>query len=112
MTDRAVATAAVGLHILAVTQRERTRTLLRRTFPRRRGKVTVVRASGECADAMASDLVDAVIVDTSPLSEDFWHAAALARTLDPTLPDVAPPSTHPPPVCGTPARPRWPPLRR
>ena len=88
MTDRAVATAAVGLHILAVTQRERTRTLLRRTFPRRRGKVTVVRASGECADAMASDLVDAVIVDTSPLSEDFWHAAALAREF-PSVPFFA-----------------------
>ncbi len=88
MTERAVPPTTPALHILALTHRERTRTVWRRVFPRRRGKLTVVRTSDEFAAAICTDLVDAVLIDTAQPTDDLWTAVALAREF-PSVPFFA-----------------------
>lgn len=75
-------TLVPGPTVLALSGRERTRALLKRAFPRRRGKLTCVRTVGEFAEAFGRGLVDAAIVDMAPHphpTEDTWRAVALAR---------------------------------
>lgn len=89
MTDRTPAlVSAPGPHVLAYTQRERMRALLRRVFPRRKGKLTLVRSAEEFDLAIRSDLVDAAIVDTAQPTDDVWATAAFAREF-PSVPFFA-----------------------
>lgn len=88
MTERSAPPTTPALYILALTPRERTRTLLRRIFPRRRGELTLVRTSEEFTAAIRGDLVDAVIIDTAHPTDDIWLAAALAREF-PSVPFFA-----------------------
>lgn len=74
--------------ILALTARERTREFLRRSFPRRRGRLGVVRSAPELREALRSTLADAVIVDLAQPNEEQWAAAALARDF-PSVPFFA-----------------------
>lgn len=74
--------------ILALGARERTREMLRRSFPRRRGRLSLVRTADELRDAMRSTLVDAVIVDLAQAADEQWAAAALARDF-PSVPFFA-----------------------
>lgn len=82
------------LAIVALTTRERTRDQLRRSFPRRRAKLTLVRQAAELAGALRAGVTDAVLVDLSPSSDDQWAAAALARDY-PSIPFVALTSLRP-----------------
>jgi AraC-like DNA-binding protein len=74
--------------ILALGARERTREMLRRSFPRRRGRLSLVRTADELREAMRSTLVDAVIVDLAQAADEQWAAAALARDF-PSVPFFA-----------------------
>jgi AraC-like DNA-binding protein len=65
--------------VVALGARERARELLRRAFPRRRGRLTMVRTAAELAATLRAQLADAVIVDLGQPGEDQWAAAALAR---------------------------------
>jgi AraC-like DNA-binding protein len=78
VTARAV-TYPSGPHVLALASRDRARDLLKRAFPRRRGKLTMARTVAEFAAAFKKSLVDAVIVDFAHPTEEVWKGAALAR---------------------------------
>ncbi len=74
--------------IVALGVRERTRETLRRAFPRRRGRLTLVRTAAELQEAMGAAMVDAVVIDLGQPGDDQWAAAALARDY-PSIPFFA-----------------------
>lgn len=74
--------------VVACCARERARDVLRRSFPRRRGRLTLVRHAAELAQALREDLVDAVVVDLGQATDEQWAAAALARDF-PSVPFFA-----------------------
>lgn len=74
--------------ILVIGARERSRDLLRRALPKRRGKVTFVRTKDDLAAAMRRAMVDAVIVDLAQPGDELWSAAELAREF-PSIPFFA-----------------------
>ena len=61
------------------TARERTRTLMRAAFPRRRIRLLLTRTVEEFEAVFRSVLVDAAVVDLAGAQEETWRAAALAR---------------------------------
>lgn len=65
--------------IVAFLHRERTRTLVRAAFPRRRTRVLVARNAVEFGAAFKETLVDAAVVDVGSAQDDTWRAASLAR---------------------------------
>ena len=65
--------------VAALAPRERSRELLRRAFPRRRGRLLLARGVAEFTGAFRRGLVDAAIVDIASPTEDTWRAAKLAR---------------------------------
>jgi AraC-like DNA-binding protein len=69
----------LGPNVLALASRDRARDLLKRAFPRRRGKLVLARTVGEFTGAFKKALVDAVIVDLAHPTEETWKATALAR---------------------------------
>lgn len=73
--------------IAAYAPRERTRDMLRAAFPRRRGRVVVVRSAADLARTLRTTLVDAVVVDLAGAQAETWAAAALARDF-PTMPFI------------------------
>lgn len=75
-TARRVATPlpVVVLH----TSRDRARTMMRATFPRRRARLLLARTPAELEASVRSELVDAAIVDLTSASDDTWRAAGLA----------------------------------
>ena len=85
---RRAALVSPGPTVLAIAARERSRTLLRKSFPRRRGKLTLVRTAEEFANAFNESLVDAAVVDIAQPNEETWKAAALARDF-PSVPFFA-----------------------
>ncbi len=78
MVARAVA-FPLGPHVLALASRDRARDLLKRAFPRRRGKLSLARTITEFSGAFKKSLIDAVIVDVGHPTEETWRATALAR---------------------------------
>jgi AraC-like DNA-binding protein len=79
MPSRAsVAAAEEGPTVLAFTARERTKALLKKAFPRRRGRLVLCRSSAELASAFSRTLVDAVVIDVAGGVDDTWKAASLA----------------------------------
>jgi AraC-like DNA-binding protein len=82
-----VSTTAAALaappSIVVFVQRERSRSLLRTAFPRRKGRVLVARSAGDFESAFRHTLVDAAIVDVGSVQgstpEETWRAASLAR---------------------------------
>ena len=68
--------------------REKARDLLRRAFPRRRGRLVVVKSREEVLAALRAGLVDAVVVDLAQPTEAHWGVAALARDF-PSIPFLA-----------------------
>ncbi|MEX2180851.1 MAG: helix-turn-helix domain-containing protein [Gemmatimonadaceae bacterium] len=74
--------------VVAYGVRERTRELLRKSFPKRRGRLTIVRSRDGLLGALQQTMVDAVVVDLVQPSEDHWAAAALARDF-PSIPFFA-----------------------
>ena len=65
--------------IVAFVPRERTRTLVKGAFPRRRCRLLVARTVADFADAFKTELVDAALVDVASTHDDTWAVAALAR---------------------------------
>lgn len=64
--------------VVALTTRDRARRLVRPAFPRRRGRVLVVRTAQEVDGALRAGLVDAVLLD-SAAGDEAWAGAARAR---------------------------------
>ena len=64
--------------VVALAVRERARDLLRRAFPRRRGKLVLARVVSEFGHAFRRGLVDAAIVDVAAPTEETWQAAKMA----------------------------------
>jgi len=74
-----VAPAGPPPTVLVFAPRERTRTLARDTFPRRRWRLVVRRSVDDFARSFHEELIDAAIVDLGSAQEENWEAAALAR---------------------------------
>jgi AraC-like DNA-binding protein len=74
--------------VVALGARDRARDILKRSFPRRRGKLTLVRTAAELGTALRSQLADAVIVDLGSPTDEQWAAAELAREF-PSVPFLA-----------------------
>lgn len=73
--------------VAAYAPRERSRDVLRRAFPKRRGKVTFVRGRVELLVALRTALFDAVVIDLGAPAEDAAAVTALAREF-PSIPFV------------------------
>lgn len=65
--------------IVAFAPRERTRTLVKAAFPRRRCRVVFTRTSADFGAAFRKELVDAALVDVTSTHDDTWTVAAFAR---------------------------------
>jgi len=74
--------------VIAFGVRERARELLKRSFPRRRGGLTLLRTRAEVLTALRASLTDAVVVDLGQPTEEQWSVAALAREF-PSIPFFA-----------------------
>lgn len=72
-------TDGVVTSIVVFAPREKTRTLVRAAFPRRRCRVVFTRSVTDFNDAFRQELVDAAVVDVATPHDDTWHVAALAR---------------------------------
>lgn len=72
-------TASATPAIVAYTQRERARVLLRTVFPRRRARVILTRSLEDFDSAFKTNLVDAAVVDVGSAQEETWRVAELAR---------------------------------
>jgi AraC-like DNA-binding protein len=64
--------------ILVYAGRERARAFARIAFPKRRGRMVMVRTIEEFEAAIRRDLIDAVVVDLAAQGEDHWTLAARA----------------------------------
>jgi AraC-like DNA-binding protein len=64
--------------IVAFVPREKTRSMVRAAFPRRRCRLVFARGAAEFGDVFRKELVDAAIVDVSAPHDETWTAAALA----------------------------------
>ena len=64
---------------VAFVPRERTRTLVKNAFPRRKCRLVFARTVGDFAEAFKTELVDAALVDVASTHDDTWAVAALAR---------------------------------
>lgn len=71
--------AAAVPSIVAFLHRDRTRSLVRSAFPRRRTRVLVTRSAADFHAAFKETLVDAAVVDVGSAQDDTWRAASLAR---------------------------------
>jgi AraC-like DNA-binding protein len=78
MAERALGSVSPPA-IVAFGVRDRARDLLKRAFPRRRGRLTLVRTRDETLAALRGTLTDAVIVDLAQAGAEHWAVAALAR---------------------------------
>ena len=67
-----------GPTVVAFTARDRTRTLLKKAFPRRRGRVLFCRTASELGATFGKTLVDLVVVDVAAAGDDTWRAAGFA----------------------------------
>lgn len=74
--------------VLALGTRDRSRDVLRRSFPKRRGRLTFVRTKDELLGALRGTMIDAVVVDFGAPRDETWAAAALARDF-PSIPFFA-----------------------
>ncbi|MDH5234134.1 MAG: hypothetical protein OEW77_04180 [Gemmatimonadota bacterium] len=74
--------------VVAFGTRDRARAMLRKAFPRRRGRLALVRTRDDLVAALRTDLVDAVVVDLAQPSDAHWAVAALARDF-PSIPFLA-----------------------
>lgn len=79
-TPSPASVAAAGTPAIVVyAQRERTRTLVKAVFPRRRARVVLTRSVEDFDAAFKTNLVDAAVVDVGGAQEDTWRVASRAR---------------------------------
>lgn len=74
--------------VVAFGARDRARDLLKRSLPRRRGKLTLARNRAEVLQALKEGYTDAVVVDLAQPTDEHWAVAALAREF-PSIPFLA-----------------------
>lgn len=74
--------------VVAFGARDRARELLKRSLPRRRGKLTLVRSRSEALAALKDAYTDAVVVDLAQPTDEHWAVAGLAREF-PSIPFLA-----------------------
>ena len=74
-------------HVVAFAQPERARVALRSAFPRRRGRIVVVRSAADLVTTLRTELTDAVLIDIGSAGADTDRAISLAREF-PSLPFV------------------------
>ena len=72
------ATLDGGPTVAAYAPHDRVRDVVKRAFPRRRGRVLVCRTATEVSGAFARTLVDLVVVDVAAPTDDTWKVAAMA----------------------------------
>jgi AraC-like DNA-binding protein len=78
-TNGAAAASPVGPAIVAYTHRDRTKSLLKTAFPRRKARVLAARSFEDFDTAFKTNLVDAALVDLGAAQDETWRVAALAR---------------------------------
>jgi len=74
--------------VVAFGARDRAKELLKRSFSKRKGRLTLVRSRTELITQLRAGLVDAVIVDLAQPGDDQWRMAAAARDF-PSIPFFA-----------------------
>lgn len=65
--------------IVVFLHRERSRSLVKAAFPRRRTRVLMARSAADFSAAFRETLVDAAVVDVGGAQDDTWRVASLAR---------------------------------
>src|SRR6185503_13921118 len=58
---------------------EKSRTMLKAAFPRRRCRLVFARTAADFGDAFRKDLIDAALVDVATPNDETWDCAAFAR---------------------------------
>lgn len=71
--------AVVGPAIITYAHRDRTKTLIKAAFPRRKARVVATRTFDDFDAALKTNLVDAALVDLGAAQEETWRVASLAR---------------------------------
>lgn len=87
-STRARSGVQTPLLVAVVCPRDRTRTLLRSAFPRRRLRVVALKSTGDLLRLLRTELVDGVLVDVGAPGDEPWLAAERARDF-PAVPFVA-----------------------
>ncbi|MBX9928733.1 MAG: helix-turn-helix domain-containing protein [Gemmatimonadaceae bacterium] len=64
--------------VVAYAPRERMRDLLKKGFPRRKGRLVIARSASDFAAAFHEDLIDAAIVDIAAPTDETWDAVGRA----------------------------------
>jgi AraC-like DNA-binding protein len=75
----APASATIGPAIVAYAHRDRTKSLIKSAFPRRKARVLAARSFEDFDSAFRTNLVDAALVDLGAAQDETWRVAALAR---------------------------------
>lgn len=74
--------------VVVLGARDRSRETLRRSFPKRRGRLCLVRSRADVLSALRDEMVDAVVLDLGTVAGEAWEAASLARDF-PSIPFFA-----------------------
>jgi AraC-like DNA-binding protein len=69
----------IGPAIVTFAHRDRTKTLVKSAFPRRKARVLAARSYEDFDAAFKANLVDAALVDLGGAQEETWRVASLAR---------------------------------
>jgi AraC-like DNA-binding protein len=64
--------------VVAFTTRDRTRAALKKSFPRRRGRLILCKTASEVSATFGKTLVDLALIDVAGAGDDTWKAASLA----------------------------------
>jgi AraC-like DNA-binding protein len=65
--------------VVVYAQRERTRTMVKAAFPRRRTRLVLTRTIDDFENAFRSNLIDAAVIDLGGAQEETWRVASRAR---------------------------------
>jgi AraC-like DNA-binding protein len=74
-----LARSVVPLTVVALTARDRSRTLVKSAFPRRHTKLSLARGAGDFERVFREQLVDLAVVDLGTPNEETWRTVRLAR---------------------------------
>ncbi|HEY4305527.1 MAG TPA: AraC family transcriptional regulator [Gemmatimonadaceae bacterium] len=78
-TSGATPSSFTGPAIVAYAHRERTKSLIKSAFPRRKARVLAARSFDDFDTALKTNLVDAALIDLGAAQEETWRVASLAR---------------------------------
>ncbi len=86
--DAAAPEACPPPTVVVLGARDRSRETLRRSFPKRRGRLCLVRSRADVLATLRDEMVDAVVLDLGTTAGEAWDAASLARDF-PSIPFFA-----------------------